>query len=947
MEVAKNLFCGVVCFCLIVTNAVEVSHDGRAIKIDGKRRLLMSGAIHHPRSTPQMWPDLIQKAKEGGLDAIETYVFWNAHEPVRGVYDFSGRNDLARFLKTIQEAGLYSVLRIGPYVCAEWDFGGIPVWVHNLPGVEIRTNNSVFMNEMQNFTTLIVDMLKKEKLFASQGGSIILAQIENEYGNVMSDYGDAGKAYINWCATMADSLHIGVPWVMCKQADAPQPMINTCNGWYCDDFTPNNPNSPKMWTENWVGWFKNWGGKDPHRTAEDIAYAVARFVQTGGTFQNYYMYHGGTNFGRTAGGPYITTSYDYDAPLDEYGNIAQPKWGHLKELHRVLKSMEESITNGNISETDFGNSVKATVFATNESSSCFLSNSNNTTDVTITFRGKNHIVPAWSVSLLPDCQNEEYNTAKVNVQTSLMVKEKNKAEDEPIALKWVWIPENIDDALLGKVNVTADTLIDQKNAANDASDYLWYITRLDLKHDDPILSDNISLRINGTGHVIHAFVNGEHIGSHWATYGINNDQFETKINLKHGKNVISLLSVTVGLQNYGGHYDKWPTGLVGPIELVSVKDDETIIKDLSSHKWLYKVGFQGWDNKLFNEDSLNASIKWESKELPINRMLTWYKTTFKPPLGSDPVVVDLQGLGKGYAWVNGQNLGRIWPSYNVDEDGCSNDPCDYRGQYDNKKCLSNCGQPTQRWYHVPRSFLQDDVNTLVLFEEIGGNPSLVNFQTVVVGTACANAYENKTLELSCQGRQISAIKFASFGDPQGVCGAFTKSSCESQKNILSLVQNACVGRKTCSISVSNKTFGPTNCGNKAKRLAVEAVCSSPQVDDVNTSSVSEEIGGNPTSVKSQTVDAGSACGFASENGTLQLSCFGDPISAIKFASFGDPHGACGSFTKGSCGSRKNVLSLVQTACVGNKTCSVRVTDKTFGPTNCGNKIKKLAVEAIC
>ncbi|CAJ2644623.1 unnamed protein product [Trifolium pratense] len=243
------------CFIFLVSNAVEVTHDGRVIKIDGKRRVLISGSIHYPRSTPQMWPDLIKKAKEGGLHAIETYVFWNAHEPIRREYDFSGNNDLIRFLKTIQDEGLFAVLRIGPYVCAEWNYGGIPVWVHNLPGMEIWTANKVYMDEMQNFTTLIVNMVQKEKLFASQGGPIILSQIENEYGNVeygnvMFVYGDDGKAYIDWCAKMAESFNIGVPWIMCQQPDAPQPMINTCNGWYCHDFEPNNPNSPKMWTEN-------------------------------------------------------------------------------------------------------------------------------------------------------------------------------------------------------------------------------------------------------------------------------------------------------------------------------------------------------------------------------------------------------------------------------------------------------------------------------------------------------------------------------------------------------------------------------------------------------------------------------------------------------------------------------------------------------------------------
>ncbi|XP_021276280.1 beta-galactosidase 15-like [Herrania umbratica] len=155
---------------------MNVTHDGRAIIIDGVHRVLISGSIHYPRSTAQMWPDLIRKAKEGGLDTIETYVFWNAHEPVRRQYDFNGNLDLVRFIKTIQDERLYAVLRIGPYVCAEWNYGGFPVWLHNMPGVSFRTNNDVYMNEMQNFTTLIVDMMKKENLFASQGGPIILAQ---------------------------------------------------------------------------------------------------------------------------------------------------------------------------------------------------------------------------------------------------------------------------------------------------------------------------------------------------------------------------------------------------------------------------------------------------------------------------------------------------------------------------------------------------------------------------------------------------------------------------------------------------------------------------------------------------------------------------------------------------------------------------------------------------
>ncbi|KAL2227770.1 beta-galactosidase 15-like [Sesamum indicum] len=815
------LFC---CSLLILTTctATDISRDGRAITINGQRRIILSGSIHYPRSTSEMWPDLIKKAKEGGLDAIETYVFWNAHEPLRRQYDFTGNLDLIRFIKTVQDQGLYAVLRIGPYVCAEWNYGGFPVWLHNMPGIEFRTANNVFMNEMQNFTSLIVDMVKKEKLFASQGGPIILAQIENEYGNVIASYGDAGKAYMNWCANMAQSLDIGVPWIMCQQNDAPSSVINTCNGWYCDQFTPNNPNSPKMWTENWTGWFKNWGGKDPHRTAEDLAFSVARFFQLGGTFQNYYMYHGGTNFGRTSGGPYITTTYDYDAPLNEYGSLNQPKYGHLKQLHDVLHSIEKTLTYGNVSSTDYGNSVTATVYSTNDQQTCFFGNANTTADATVTYQGAKYNVPAWSVSILPDCKKEVFNTAKVNTQTSMMVKVSNKAEDEPMALKWTWMSESLHKTLVhGKGEVSASHLLDQK-VANDVSDYMWYMTSLHLGKDDPVWSDEMRIRINGTGHVMHSFINGEHLGSQWATYGVFNYKFEKRIHLKPGRNQITLLSATIGLQNYGPNFDVVQTGLPGPIEIIGQKGDECIIKDLSKRTWTYKVGLDGFNTKLFNN---NVDKVWSTGEMPINKMMTWYKTTFKAPLGEEPVAVDLQGLGKGMAWVNGNSLGRYWPSYMAEEDGCSAEPCDYRGSYDNSKCVSNCGQPTQRWYHVPRSFMNRDVNELVLFEEIGGNPSLVNFQTVRPGSVCGNAYEGKDMELSCYGRPISGIKFASFGNVQGVCGSFRKGTCEAKSDVLSFVQNACVGKESCVVRASESLLGSTSCDSSTtKRLVVEAMC---------------------------------------------------------------------------------------------------------------------------
>ncbi|XP_042758061.1 beta-galactosidase 15 [Lactuca sativa] len=809
--------------CISIANATKVSHDGRAITIDGQRRLLICGSIHYPRSTPEMWPDLIKKAKEGGLDAIETYVFWNAHEPFRRQYDFSGNLDFIRFIKTIQDHGLYVVLRIGPYVCAEWNYGGFPLWLHNMRGIEeLRTANTVYMKEMQNFTEKIVDMVKKEKLFASQGGPIILSQVENEYGNVMTSYGHAGKVYIDWCAKMADSLNIGVPWIMCQQNDAPKPMINTCNGWYCDEFTPNNPNSPKMWTENWTGWFKSWGGSDPFRTTEDIAYATARFFQYGGTFNNYYMYHGGTNFGRTAGGPLITTSYDYDAPLDEYGNFNQPKFGHLKELHDALHSMEKVLTHGNVSHTDMGNSVSASIYQSNDGTGCFLSNTNTTSDARVSFQGAIYDIPAWSVSVLPDCKNEVYNTAKVNTETWVIEKKANQTEQEPVPLKWAWRHENIDDTVIkGKGDKSASKLMDQK-AANDVSDYLWYMTSVNIDENDPIWSDDMSLRVNCTGQVLHAYVNGEYIGREFVTYGIFHYVFEKKIKLKPGINQITLLSVTTGFQHYGPKFDMIANGVPGPVEIIGRKGDQTVITDLSSHEWSFKAGIKSIDqyNNLVKVDS----SEWKTHELPTQRKMTWYKTTFKAPMGTDPVSLDLDGLGKGLAWVNGKSIGRYWPSNIAKSHNCSEKGCDYRGKYDNNKCVRACGQPTQRWYHVPRSFLVDgDQNELVLWEEFGGNPSSVNFQTVSVGKACGYAYENKTMEISCSnGRSITGVRFASFGDVQGSCGSFQKGSCEGRKiNALDVLKKECIGKEKCVVAANEAVFGSVDCKGIRKRLVAE------------------------------------------------------------------------------------------------------------------------------
>ncbi|EEF40918.1 beta-galactosidase, putative [Ricinus communis] len=812
----------------------KVSYDHRALVIDGKRRVLQSGSIHYPRTTPEVWPDIIRKSKEGGLDVIETYVFWNYHEPVKGQYYFEGRFDLVRFVKTIQEAGLLVHLRIGPYACAEWNYGGFPLWLHFIPGIQFRTTNELFKEEMKLFLTKIVNMMKEENLFASQGGPIILAQVENEYGNVEWAYGAAGELYVKWAAETAVSLNTSVPWVMCAQVDAPDPIINTCNGFYCDRFSPNSPSKPKMWTENYSGWFLSFGYAIPYRPVEDLAFAVARFFETGGTFQNYYMYFGGTNFGRTAGGPLVATSYDYDAPIDEYGFIRQPKWGHLRDLHKAIKQCEEHLISSDPIHQQLGNNLEAHIYyKSSNDCAAFLANYDSSSDANVTFNGNIYFLPAWSVSILPDCKNVIFNTAKVlilNLGDDFFAHSTSVNEIPLEQIVWSWYKEEV--GIWGNNSFTAPGLLEQINTTKDISDFLWYSTSISVNADQV---KDIILNIESLGHAALVFVNKVLVGK----YGNHDDasfSLTEKISLIEGNNTLDLLSMMIGVQNYGPWFDVQGAGIYA----VLLVGQSKVKIDLSSEKWTYQVGLEGEYFGLDKVSLANSSLWTQGASPPINKSLIWYKGTFVAPEGKGPLALNLAGMGKGQAWVNGQSIGRYWPAYLSPSTGC-NDSCDYRGAYDSFKCLKKCGQPAQTLYHIPRTWVHPGENLLVLHEELGGDPSKISVLTRTGHEICSIVSEddpppadswksssefksqNPEVRLTCeQGWHIKSINFASFGTPAGICGTFNPGSCHA--DMLDIVQKACIGQEGCSISISAANLGDP-CPGVLKRFAVEARCS--------------------------------------------------------------------------------------------------------------------------
>lgn len=221
--------------------------------------------------------------------------------------------------------------------------------------------------------------------------------------------------------------------------------------------------------------------------------------------------------------------------------------------------------------------------------------------------------------------------------------------------------------------------------------------------------------------------------------------------------------------------------------------------------------------------------------------LTWYKTTFNAPEGNDPLALDMNGMGKGLIWINGESVGRHWPGY-IAKGNCNG--CYYAGTFTENKCQSNCGEPSQRWYHIPRSWLKPSGNLLVVFEEWGGDPNVISLVRRRTESVCADIYEGqpslKNLRMAASGRRdklqskahlwcppgqkISDIKFASYGLPQGTCGSFQEGSCHAHKSYDALKRN-CIGHQSCSVSVVPKVFGGDPCPNNVKKLSVEAVCS--------------------------------------------------------------------------------------------------------------------------
>lgn len=324
-----------------------LTHDQDGFRRAGRPHRIVSGALHYFRVHPDLWEDRLRRLRALGVNTVDTYVPWNFHETAPGTADFTGPRDLARFLRLARDAGLDAIVRPGPYICAEWDFGGLPARLLAVDGLHLRCSDPRFEAEVDGWFDAVVPELLP--LLATRGGPVVAVQIENEYGS----YGDdiRYRAHVERALVErgVDCLLFtadGPEDAMLQGGMVPGRLATATFGARpaerLDALRRYQRTGPLAAMEFWIGWFDHWGEDHHVREVDDVAGSLDELLATGASV-NLYMAHGGTNFGFWAGANHTgsrpgeagyeptVTSYDYDAPIGEAGELT-PKFHAFREV---------------------------------------------------------------------------------------------------------------------------------------------------------------------------------------------------------------------------------------------------------------------------------------------------------------------------------------------------------------------------------------------------------------------------------------------------------------------------------------------------------------------------------------------------------------------------------------------------------------------------------------
>lgn len=332
----------------------EVQED---FLLDGKPFKIMSGAIHYFRVLPEDWYHSLYNLKALGFNTVETYIPWNVHEPKEGEYDFSSRYDVKRFVETAAELDLFVILRPSPYICAEWEFGGLPAWLLPYKDMRIRSSDPAFIEKVSRYYEKLFEVITPLQL--DHGGPVIMMQVENEYGSYGED-----KEYLKLLYDLMLKLGVTVPiftsdgaWRATQEAGTLTEADILTTGNFgsrskenfkdLKDFHESKGKKwPLMCMEFWDGWFNRWNDPIIERDEQDLVHDVKEALEIGSV--NLYMFHGGTNFGLMNGCsargqkdlPQVT-SYDYDAPLDEQGNPTKKYYALQNMMQELFPGIEQ------------------------------------------------------------------------------------------------------------------------------------------------------------------------------------------------------------------------------------------------------------------------------------------------------------------------------------------------------------------------------------------------------------------------------------------------------------------------------------------------------------------------------------------------------------------------------------------------------------------------------
>lgn len=673
-----------------------------------------------PESVPQLWC----------LLAAGSY-----HEPLEDQYDWSGRGNLTKFMEMASSAGIFVNLRIGPYVCAEWTYGGLPAWLGQKDGVAFRQTNSVWQPAMEKWFNTIVSLMAKGNFFATQGGPIVLVQVENELPAT-------DKSYVAWCGTMAqkalDAVSVNVPLTMCNGETANN-TINTCNGNDCSNFLENHGQSgrilvdqPALWTEN-EGGFQTWGGapppgKEPYfwgRSMADQALSVMKWFARGGSHMNYYMWTGGNNYGRWTGDA-ITHMYAVDAIVCPDGHPHEPKFSHSAAMHEAIATVAEIIANSPAqlnqgAPVGAGKAVTAYTYKHGTAEAVFLENAGKESQ-TVTLGNSEFHVPAGSSSLLHAASGATYvqlfNSATVGAAPTTH-RELKKVAIEGSWMKWQepLLSSDLKPGMVSESSVfKSPEPMDMTNLTHYSgvdptrlSTFAFYEAKLSAEH---LIAAELTVQsFEAMG--LSAFVDGKLIGTaHEITHGNGaaktlmlpqapDQNVSAVLSRAAAGSTLTILAEELGYANYG-FKNELLKGIAVAADAVKMNGAAV------TGPWTMRGGLAGEHLQVY-KSGMPGAIAW----MPVTGAVepaTWLKVSFSTPTGvadgAAQLHLDVSGLQRGRIWLNAHEVGRYWTLPRNDGSACP---------FSAKEC------PTQQFYHLPAAWLAKSgaKNDLVLFETLG------------------------------------------------------------------------------------------------------------------------------------------------------------------------------------------------------------------------------------